>query len=430
MTKPGSDDFSAITDEFFRRLDAGENPSIEEFAARYPAQAGKLRALLPMLIGMRADATADAVEAESADPVEPSRADEVASHGRPPSQPRGASASRVAAEDPPTADDVAAPARRRRPPVRLALVAFGTIVAVAAVCYAVFRPVPPYTDLSGMQFLRIPAGNFEMGAPEAEIKSLKLAPGNESRQAEFDSELPARTAAITKPFYFGMYEVTVREFREFVDDRKHVTDAERTGLGIGWDETRGVGETDKKYTWRNPGFQQTDDHPVVLVSWNDAQAFCEWKSLREKATYRLPTEAEWEYARRDGTPPYFDAERVEVYANVADTRLQQLYTTRKVEPLFDGHPFTAPVGSLKPNAHRLHDLTGNVYEWCSDWHSAGYQGATTFDPVGPAGGTLRAARGGSWNRTKVHLRVTSRVGAADPATGNFETGFRVVREIP
>ena len=107
---------------------------------------------------------------------------------------------------------------------------------------------------------------------------------------------------ITRPFYLGVTEVTRGQFRRFVDDAGYQTEAEKDGKGgCGWNEETKKFEQNPRYTWQNPGFEQTDEHPVVNVSWNDAQAFIGWLSRKEGKTYRLPTEAEWEYACRAGT---------------------------------------------------------------------------------------------------------------------------------
>src|SRR6185503_17830556 len=116
----------------------------------------------------------------------------------------------------------------------------------------------------GMKLSLIPAGRFLMGSPDDES-------GREKNEG------PWHPVTITRPFYLGAHEVTVGQFREFVRATKHVTEGVKQGT----------------QSWRSPGFEQTDAHPVVFVSWDDATAFCEWLSKKEKKTYRLPTEAEW-----------------------------------------------------------------------------------------------------------------------------------------
>src|SRR5260370_36476515 len=120
-----------------------------------------------------------------------------------------------------------------------------------------------------MKLVRIPAGKFMMGLPESEKAPLK--------QHEVE---------IKEPFFLGMHEVRVQDFRAFVEDDGYQTEAEKAA---------------DQNTWKNPAITQAEDHPVVLVSWNDAQAFCTWLSKKEGKKYRLPTEAEWEYACRAGT---------------------------------------------------------------------------------------------------------------------------------
>jgi formylglycine-generating enzyme required for sulfatase activity len=137
-------------------------------------------------------------------------------------------------------------------------------------------------------------------------------PGEIGQVLAFDSsfnidwgndELPRHRVRITGPFYLGQYEVTRGQFADFVKDQGYKTDAETDGEGgWGWnDSTQKFEGRDPQYNWKNTGFAQTDSHPVVNVTWNDAVKFCEWLSRKEGAIYRLPTEAEWEYACRAGT---------------------------------------------------------------------------------------------------------------------------------
>src|SRR5208337_2281050 len=123
------------------------------------------------------------------------------------------------------------------------------------------------------------------------------------------------------PFYLGKYEVTVGQFRRFVEANSYRTEAERDGKGgYGWDMKSGNFGQDARQNWRSPGFSQTEEHPVVNVSWNDAVAFCEWLRREDRQTYRLPTQAEWEYACRAGTTTRYwtgdDPESLAEAANV------------------------------------------------------------------------------------------------------------------
>ena len=155
------------------------------------------------------------------------------------------------------------------------------------------------TNSIGMKLVLIPAGEFLMGSPDGD----KRAPANEK---------PQHSVRITRPFYLGATEVTRGQFRRFVDDTGYRTEAEQDGKGAaGWNKEANRWESNNpKFTWLNPGnFGQTDEHPVVDVSWKDAVAFADWLGRKERQTYRLPTEAEWEYACRAGSPPLSSIER-------------------------------------------------------------------------------------------------------------------------
>ena len=161
----------------------------------------------------------------------------------------------------------------------------------------------------------MPAGTFRMGLPDEDA----------------DDEHKPRHEVRIGAFYLGVTEVTRGQFRQFVQETKYRTEAERNGKGgWGWKEEGNSLKQDPKFTWLNPGFEQTDGDPVVNVSWNDAVAFCEWLARAEGRTYRLPTEAEWEYACRAGTTTkYFsgdDEESLASVANVADGTAKTRYS--------------------------------------------------------------------------------------------------------
>ena len=286
------------------------------------------------------------------------------------------------------------------------------------------------------------------------------------RDEDLEAEKPRHRVRISKGFYISAHEVTVAQFRRFVTATGYVTDAEKNGrAGRGFDRTGDDGpddraganpkkpagrfETAAKYTWKNPGFPQGDDHPVVVVSWNDAARFCAWLSREEHAAYRLPTEAEWEYAARAGTDGWLsfgdDPTIAHRFANLADPSLEKAHPghvarQRLVDVAHDpadGFVYTAPVGSFKPNAFGLFDVHGNVWEWCLDRFQRTYYRqlaaleGTAIDPKGPAApdgnGDFRALRGGSFYTDVLVARSTSRLwGAPDDAF--CYTGFRVVRE--
>ena len=191
-------------------------------------------------------------------------------------------------------------------------------------------------------------------------------------------------------------------------------------------------------TWRAPGFpgfEPGPDHPVVLVSWNDAQAFCAWLSRREGRRYGLPTEAQWEYAARGGTKSAWwtgdDPAALREAANIADAALVDVMPARReAEPWSDRAPFLAPVGSYAPNPFGLYDMHGNVWEWCEDeWDEAYFLRATDHDPLATGEGGFRAIRGGGWLDAAERASSAQRVWFDPTFRYCLLSGFRVVVEL-
>lgn len=295
-------------------------------------------------------------------------------------------------------------------------------VAVVAVTLAAgcgMQPPAQSIELGGgvkLELVWIPAGSFVMGDDGGD-----------------GDEIPARKVTITKPFYLGKYEVTVEQFRRFVEETGYVTDAEKgTGFqgAFGWDLDTKDFKMNEEYSWRNTGFAQSETHPVVNVSWNDAMEFCKWLSRKESKTYRLPTEAAWEYACRAGTTTRYyhgnDSEGLEKVANVSDAAFEAKFPGLKgLIQAGDGYAYTSPVGSFSPNRFGLCDMHGNVWEWCADWYDADYYAKSpTSDPAGPATGEERAYRGGGWFACSRGSRSASRSAGA-PENRNLTVGFRV-----
>ena len=290
------------------------------------------------------------------------------------------------------------------------------------------------TNSIGMKLVLIPAGEFMMGSAEsAEEVARAFRDYGAPRASVFEDEHPRHRVRITEPFYLGVYEVTVGQFRQFVEETGYRTDAEKGTLfkgAVGIDPKTGKVGISAEYSWRNAGFEQTDEHPVVNVSWNDAVAFCEWLSDKEGREYRLPTEAEWEYACRAGTTTRYyhgdDPEDLATVGNVRDATLRARFPdfdwTIKAE---DGYVFTAPVGNFKPNAYGLYDMHGNVAQWCSDWYGHDYyKNSPVDDPQGPASGSYRVARGGCWYDIAALCRSACR-DSDGPGNGGVHLGFRV-----
>ena len=279
-------------------------------------------------------------------------------------------------------------------------------------------------DLGGgatMKLVLIPAGKFMMGSPATEKDRVK-----DETQHE---------VTISKPFYMGITHVTVDQFAAFVKDSGYKTDAEKEGWSLGFEIKDGT-PTLKKMdgcSWRNPSFDQKGDHPVVLVSWNDARAFCDWLSKKTGKTVVLPTEAQWEYACRAGTKtayPWGDnPDDGKGWANCADQSLKKKLSNAPAMWTFfnwdDGFVFTSPVASFKANTFGLHDMIGNACQWCQDRYGDYEKGAVT-DPAGADTGGLRVLRGGSWYYSSDLCRAADRHICGAPGSRDYGVGFRVV----
>lgn len=160
---------------------------------------------------------------------------------------------------------------------------------------------PPLTNSLGMVFVQLPAGQVLMGSPKDYAEAMARKVTYDWYRDSAPSEWPQRRVRITKPFHLGKHEVTLGQFRAFVDATLYRTDAERDGKGAGGKRAGEWVEQAPEFSWKNTGYNRADNEPVNNVSWNDAVAFCAWLSKKEAATYRLPTEAEWEYAARADT---------------------------------------------------------------------------------------------------------------------------------
>ena len=285
------------------------------------------------------------------------------------------------------------------------------------------------TNSIGMKFRLISAGEFMMGSRKSAKAIAELF---DSKESNFSDEHPRHRVSITRDFYLGKHEVTVGQFRQFVSDTGYKTEPEKSDKGgRGFNQETEKFEDGKQYSWRDPGFPQTDRHPVANVTWNDAVAFCEWLSKKEGEEYRLPTEAQWEYSCRGGTSTLYhhgdDPEGLTDVANVADGTAKDRFDHWTAIKLKDGHVFSSEVGTFKNNAYGLYDMHGNVWEWCSDWYADDYyEGSPQRDPEGPDDGSPRVYRGGSWDNSSQSCRSAFRFRDSPDYRDNF-LGFRVLR---
>lgn len=290
------------------------------------------------------------------------------------------------------------------------------------------------TNSIGMKLILIPPGEFLMGNSDANVATaLRLAQGIQSfehhKSRIEQAERPQHKVVITKPMWLGATEVTVAQFKQFAAATGYVTLAEKNKLKAETDtpvpstKPAQMSNGDKVHypTYLRYEYSDADEHdddPASVLNWDDVQAFCKWLSEREKTVYRLPTEAEWEYACRAGTTTLFsfgdDAERLGDFAWYrASTKL--------------GAPQT--VGTKLPNHFGLFDMHGNVNEWCSDFFDeAGYLAIPVNDPRGAKTGTNRVLRGGTFYDEPVNCRSTRRSSVTSSTTSSSH-GFRVVREV-
>ncbi len=241
-----------------------------------------------------------------------------------------------------------------------------------------------YTNSIGMKFVLVPAGEFQMGSPDTE----------EGRDS---NESPQHRVRVTKPFFLSAYEVTQAQYQQVLGDA--------------------------------PARFQGDANPVEKVGYDDALDFCSALCRKEGAAYRLPTEAEWEYACRAGstTPFHFGSTPSTSQANYDGSAA---YGKGAVG---QNRQQTLPVGSFPPNAFGLYDMHGNVAEWCQDYYDGDYYKASPAEdpkgPVGPTMGDARIARGGSWFGKAAHARSAARQWAIK-STRYAMGGFRVAVEAP
>lgn len=296
--------------------------------------------------------------------------------------------------------------------------------------YGGFRPGENFADAfvdesgSGPRMRVIPVGRFQMGAPESE-------PGRNP------AEGPQRSVRIRRGFALALSEITVADFALFVQASAYQTDAERLGSSAAYQERSGRVTRTRGVSWRDnfKGDAAKDKLPVVHVSFNDASAYARWLSERTGQRYRLPTEAEFEYALRAGTTTRFwwgDDSPKDLVENVTGER-DRSRSRREWNAAFagygDGFWGPAPVRSFKPNPFLLYDMGGNVSEWVEDcWHDSYARAPDNSSAWVNPGCTRRVIRGGSWGNPPDEQRSAYRMGVAAEVRG-ARVGFRVAREL-
>lgn len=287
-------------------------------------------------------------------------------------------------------------------------------------------------DVAGLDFVWVPAGEFWMGQLETEKQKLIDGFGANLYNQSLKDELPRHKVKISRGFWIGRCEVTVGQYRRFVRETEYRTVAEKSGGAHVFDGGKWGRKADAN--WRNPYFAQTDEQPVVCVSWDDAVAFTRWLNLKAPGMfYRLPTEAEWEYVARAGQEDrYFVWGKSSTpvikgvkQANVIDESVKSIFPTWETVPNYnDGYIYTSPVGLFGANDFGLKDLAGNAWEWCIDRYG-NYSDAEAKDPRGASSGKLRVVRGGSWDSRLLTFRVAFRRGL-DQDYRDYSLGFRIV----
>lgn len=263
-----------------------------------------------------------------------------------------------------------------------------------------------YVNFNKMNFTSIPQGTFLMGSCNKLLNrnSLgKCGDGSFNDTWAFVDELPRHRVEITKKLQIGTYPVTAKQYGNYLKDSRKIH-----------------GNNDIDFSLFNSDMNAS----VRYVSWNDAQLFLEWlnkkKPRNDKATYRLPTEAEWEYASRAGTNTiYFFGNSLSELSKYAQYRADM--------DMSNGG--STEETSRRANPWGIFDIYGNVWEWVSDWYDAGYYEITkSKDPQGPVSGKMRVIRGGASNFDSSYCRSAARE-SYPPQNRSRSIGFRVVREL-
>jgi sulfatase modifying factor 1 len=278
----------------------------------------------------------------------------------------------------------------------------------------------------------VPPGSFRMGASRLE-QDWAIEKGRSREDAE--REGPAHQVTIDKPFAVGIYEVSMAEFLQFAADDGLEVDEAESCTTMELVDGAYVREERQNRSWKNVGVPRPNDHPVSCVTWYEATDFAAWLSNRTGESYRLISEAEWEYVARAGSDTFWfwqDESAICEYANMADDTPHPNgeYWPKKTVDCSDGYALTSPVGVFEPNAFGIYDVAGNVWEWVADCGNENYEGAPSDGSawLNEEACTRHVLRGGALHEDPVHVR--SAIRGIYKSEGRMSTdGFRIVRDI-
>ncbi|MEO7757729.1 MAG: formylglycine-generating enzyme family protein [Dokdonella sp.] len=311
------------------------------------------------------------------------------------------------------------------------------LVAIAGFLTSQAEAAPALRRIKGCadcpSMVIVPGGHFLIGSPDTE-------PGRHKNEGP-QRNLQIESVAISET------EITRKQFSAFVRaTRRHIEpgcDTQGDGTDGNWDRVPSA-------SWLEPGFTQTDDHPVVCVTWQDAHDYAAWVASRSHQRYRLLGEAEWEYAARAGTSSAFfwgdEEDAACSYANGGDRSLLRALPAwstaiskaqhdrelgARILECDDGAGFTRAAGQLRANPFGLRDMTGNVWEWVEDCYESGSYEHLSADGQPPGKGDCKQhrARGGSWDDYPIDLRSARRTSGLDPSARRNDTGFRIARDV-
>lgn len=301
-----------------------------------------------------------------------------------------------------TITSILGPATRLRVGLQLAGTCLTLLYSGPVAAGTIFRDCPDCPTM-----VVVPAGSFEMG----------YVPTDENPETD---AAPVHTVVIKRDFAVGAYEITRADFKRFATSTEYISKDECNIYETDWWFVK------KGISWRNPGYDQTENDPVVCVTWYEAQEYIKWLCLITGFGYRLLSEAEWEYVAKTGSAAQ-DADKIS-HDNANYGAVKCCGPKRGG---LDHWDYTAPVGSFEADSLGLYDIRGNVWEWLSDCYHENYEGAPTdgsprlSDCSAPES---RVVRGGSWGDDVFYLRTAYRLrGPAE--NGYFTLGFRVARSL-